>query len=116
MDFDSGCFARGAKLHLDGQDCNTWQQLITQVKNKELDSDRAIAIDQEAIEKVRSLPKNARTAAALFTKRYYAEWTTSSVISAEIRSNFKWDSLMSLSELITSNDSERITGGHHENK
>jgi len=57
LDFDSGCFARSAKLHLEGQDCNTWQQLVTQVKNKELDSDRALAIDHEAIEKAKSAPE-----------------------------------------------------------
>lgn len=68
LDFDSGCFARGAKLHLDGQDCNTWQQLITQVKNKELDSDRALSIDQEAIEKVKSAPERCPFCGGAITK------------------------------------------------
>lgn len=68
LDFDSGCFARGAKLHLDGQDCNTWQQLITQVKNKELDGDRALAIDQEAVEKARSAPEKCPNCGGSITK------------------------------------------------
>jgi len=68
MDFDSGCFARSAKLHLDGQDCNTWQQLITQVKNKELDGDRAFAVDQEAIEKAKSAPEKCPNCGGAITK------------------------------------------------
>lgn len=68
LDFDSGCFARSAKLHLEGQDCNTWQQLVTQVKNKELDSDRALAIDQEAIEKAKSAPEKCPNCGGAITK------------------------------------------------
>ena len=49
-------FARSAVLHLDGQDCVLWQKMITQVKARELDADRAIAIDQAAVEKVKAAP------------------------------------------------------------
>mgnify|MGYP001071929970 CR=1 FL=1 len=56
LEFESGAFARSARLHLDGQDCNIWQRLINQVKARELDFDRAIAIDQAAVEKVKSAP------------------------------------------------------------
>jgi len=56
LEFESGVFARSAKLHLDGQDCNTWQALINQVKARELDSDRALQVDAAAVEKVKSAP------------------------------------------------------------
>lgn len=56
LEFESGAFARGAKLHLDGQNCNDWQKLLTQVKVRELDGDRAIAIDAGAAEKAKAAP------------------------------------------------------------
>ena len=52
----SGSFSREVKLHLDGQDSNEWQKLITRVKTREIDADRAIAIDQAAVEKVKAAP------------------------------------------------------------
>ncbi len=56
LELESGAFARSAVLHLDGQDCVLWQKMITQVKARELDADRAIAIDQAAVEKVKAAP------------------------------------------------------------
>lgn len=56
LEFESGAFARSAKLHLDGQNCNEWQKLITQVKTRELDDDRAIDIDSEAADKAKAAP------------------------------------------------------------
>lgn len=56
LEFESGAFARNAKLHLDGQDCNEWQKLITRVKAREFDFDRAIAIDSQAAEKAKAAP------------------------------------------------------------
>ncbi len=56
LEFESGAFARGAKIHLDGQNCDEWQKLITQVKSRELDSDRAIEIDSQAVEKAKAAP------------------------------------------------------------
>lgn len=54
-------FAHGApfaatQLHLFEQDCNDWQALVRQVKAGELDRNRAIEIDQEAVEAARSAP------------------------------------------------------------
>lgn len=56
LELESGVFAMNAKLHLDGQDCSIWQKLVTQVKNRELDDDRAIAINQAAVDRARSAP------------------------------------------------------------
>lgn len=52
----SGCFAREAVLHLDGQNCNEWQKMIGLVKTREIDSDRVIAVDEKAVEKAKSAP------------------------------------------------------------
>lgn len=68
LKLESGVFARDAKLHLDGQDCNTWQQLITRVKNRELENDRAIAIDQAAVERARSAPTQCPNCGGAITK------------------------------------------------
>ena len=43
----SGSFAREVKLHLDGQDCNLWQQLINRVKSGEIASERALEVDTD---------------------------------------------------------------------
>jgi len=56
LEFEPGAFARSAKIHLDGQDCNEWQALLNQVKSRELDADRAFAVDEAAVEKARSAP------------------------------------------------------------
>lgn len=56
LEFESGAFASSAQLHLDGQDSKEWQRLISLVKTRELDDDRAFAIDAEAQEKVKSAP------------------------------------------------------------
>lgn len=56
LELESGCFARQVKLHLDGQDSNTWQKMLTQAKTRELDNDRAFEIAQATVEKVRNAP------------------------------------------------------------
>jgi len=56
LEMDSGAFARSAKLHLDGQSCDEWQALINKVKSREIDADRAIAVDEAAVEKVKAAP------------------------------------------------------------
>jgi len=56
LELEPDAFARSAKLHLDGQNCNEWQALINQVKSRELDADRAFAVDEAAVEKARSAP------------------------------------------------------------
>jgi chromosome segregation ATPase len=45
-----------AHIHLDGQDCEDWKVLISKAKIRDFDSDRAIEIDQEVIEKIQSAP------------------------------------------------------------
>ncbi|MBC7232293.1 MAG: hypothetical protein H5T68_03505 [Chloroflexi bacterium] len=45
-----------AHFHIDGQDCNAWQGLVGRAKAKEFDQDRAVALDQAVVEKVRSAP------------------------------------------------------------
>jgi len=45
-----------AHFHIDGQDSNRWQGLIGRAKAGDFDADRAVAVDQEAVEKVRSAP------------------------------------------------------------
>ena len=64
----TGSFSREAKLHLDGQDSNEWQKLITRVKSKEIDADRAIALDEKAVEKAKSAPSQCPTCGGLITK------------------------------------------------
>ncbi len=68
LEFESGAFARSAKLHLDGQDCNSWQALINQVKARELDSDRAFQVDAAAVEKVKSAPVICPSCGGALTK------------------------------------------------
>nr|MBC7245323.1 hypothetical protein [Chloroflexota bacterium] len=48
--------ARMIHFHIYGQDCNEWQGLIGRAKAGEFDQDRAVALDQAAVEKVRSAP------------------------------------------------------------
>lgn len=66
--FATGCFAREAKLHLDGQDCNEWQKLIGLVKTHEIDADRALQVDQAAVEKARSAPSQCPNCGGAITK------------------------------------------------
>lgn len=64
----SGAFAREVRLHLDGQDCNLWQQLINRVKTGDIASERALAVDQEAVEKARSAPTKCPSCGGAITK------------------------------------------------
>jgi hypothetical protein len=68
LELESGAFARSAKLHIDGQSCNEWQALITQAKSRDLDADRAFAIDQSAVEKVKSAPVICPSCGATLSK------------------------------------------------
>jgi prefoldin subunit 5 len=56
LTFASGAPMHATYFHIFGQDCNEWQRLINQAKSKEFDQKRAIEIDQEVIEKVKSAP------------------------------------------------------------
>jgi hypothetical protein len=64
----SGSFARDVKLHLDGQDSVTWQKLINTVKSGDIDADRAIKVDQSAVEKARSAPEKCPNCGGAITK------------------------------------------------
>jgi hypothetical protein len=48
--------AAPAHFHIDGQDCNKWQELIGRVKAGDLEADRAVALDEAIVERVRSAP------------------------------------------------------------
>ncbi len=52
----SGASVRGVHLHLLGQDCNQWQGQINLVKTGDLDKNRAVAVDQGEVEKVKLAP------------------------------------------------------------
>ena len=43
-------------FHLDGQDSKRWQALIGRVQSGDLDVDRAVPVDQEAVQKARQAP------------------------------------------------------------
>ena len=64
----NGSFAREVKLHLDGQDCNLWQQLINRIKSGDIASDRAIEVDTESVEKARSAPTKCPNCGGAITK------------------------------------------------
>lgn len=53
--FATGAQVRSAHFHI-WQDCSLWQGLINRVQTKDFDKDRAIAIDQKEVEKVKSAP------------------------------------------------------------
>ncbi len=55
-------------LHLDGQDCKEWQELIQRARSKEFDKDRAIEIDPAEIEKVKSAPTKCPSCNATIEK------------------------------------------------
>ena len=43
----SGSFAREVKLHLDGGDCNLWQQMLNRIKSGDIEGERALEVDVE---------------------------------------------------------------------
>ena len=53
--FDTGAQVRSAHFHI-WQDCSQWQGLINRVRTKDFDKDRAVAIDQAEVDKVKSAP------------------------------------------------------------
>ncbi|MCL4562674.1 MAG: hypothetical protein M1281_18940, partial [Chloroflexi bacterium] len=56
LTFASGAPFYSAHFHLDGQDCNEWQALLGKAKAKDFDRDRAVAIAQDDIDKVKAAP------------------------------------------------------------
>ncbi len=55
-------------LHLDGQDCKEWDQMINRVITKEYDRDRAVAISEEAKEKVKKAPSQCPSCGGTINK------------------------------------------------
>jgi predicted nucleic acid-binding Zn-ribbon protein len=64
----SGSFAREVKLHLDGGDCNLWQQMINRIKSGDIETDRALEVDKNAVEKARSAPAKCPSCGGAITK------------------------------------------------
>lgn len=59
---------RTAHFHLNGQDCNLWQQLISRAKAKDLDKERAVKVDQAVVAKAANAPTKCSNCGAAFTK------------------------------------------------
>lgn len=56
LTFKSGAPYQQMHFHLDGQNCNDWKSLINRVLSGEMTKDRAIAVDQVEVEKVKNAP------------------------------------------------------------
>jgi hypothetical protein len=54
--FASGAPYQKMHFHLDGQNCNEWKALINRVLTGDLTKDRAVAVDQAAVEMVKNAP------------------------------------------------------------
>lgn len=54
--FASGAPYQQMQFHLKGQDCNEWKALINRVLSGDITRDRAVAIDQSAVDKVKNAP------------------------------------------------------------
>jgi hypothetical protein len=64
----SGSFSREVKLHLDGGDCNQWQQMLNRIKSGEIEAERALEVDMLAVEKARSAPAKCPSCGAAISK------------------------------------------------
>jgi hypothetical protein len=56
LKFAAGASADAAHFHIDGQDSNRWQGLIGRAKAGDFDQDRAVAVDQAQVARVRAAP------------------------------------------------------------
>ncbi len=54
--FSSGAPYQQMHFHLDGQNCNDWKVLINRVLTGDMTKDRAVAVDQVEVEKVKNAP------------------------------------------------------------
>ena len=54
--FSHGAPYQKMHFHIDGQNCNDWKALVNRVITGEFTKDRAIAIDQAAVDKVKNAP------------------------------------------------------------
>ncbi len=66
--FGSGGPVAAAHFHLDGQDSNEWQGLIGRVKAGDFDQDRAVELDEEAVQKARAAPSKCPSCGALISQ------------------------------------------------
>jgi hypothetical protein len=56
MQLKSGAPYPTCHLHLDGQDCILWQQMVNRIQTREYDRDRTVPIPAEVLEKVNKAP------------------------------------------------------------
>jgi chromosome segregation ATPase len=66
--FGSGVPTRMAHFHLKGQDNEEWKRLIGRAQAHEFDGDRAIAIEQTAVDKVKAAPTKCPTCGGPITQ------------------------------------------------
>jgi hypothetical protein len=67
LSFSPEAAVETAHFHIDGQDCNLWQALIGRAKSRDFDADRAVAVDEAVVEKVRSAPTTCPQCGAAIT-------------------------------------------------
>jgi len=59
---------RAAHFHLDGQDSNLWQAMIGRAKTRDFDKDRAVKVDQAAVDRAANAPTKCPNCGGAFTK------------------------------------------------
>lgn len=64
--FQPGAPYQNVHFHI-WQDCEAWQGLLNRAKAKEFDKDRAVAIDQAEVEKIKSAPTQCPSCGAAMT-------------------------------------------------
>jgi predicted nucleic acid-binding Zn-ribbon protein len=64
VQFQPGAPLERAHLHI-WQDCDVWQALLNRAKSKEFDKDRAVAIDQAEVDKVKAAPTQCPSCGAI---------------------------------------------------
>jgi hypothetical protein len=67
--FTADAAVPAAHFHLDGQDCELWQGLIHQAKAGDFDRERAVALDQELVERARQAPTSCPNCNAPITQQ-----------------------------------------------
>lgn len=68
LQLSSGAPYPNCHLHLDGQDCNLWQQMIRRIQTREYDQDRTIPIPSEVLEKIKNAPTQCPKCGASMNK------------------------------------------------
>jgi len=66
--FASGAPVQSAHFHI-WQECAAWQGLINRAKSKDFDKDRAVAIDQAEVEKVKAAPTQCPACGGAITQQ-----------------------------------------------